>query len=94
MRFRHDSGYRSTMSGDDYGLPTLDVIEELGKVSFGLRSLNFAHGPKPHLVWSIRLVDLYNDDEESSRGRAFGISAASIRSLASLSKDARSTFAA
>jgi len=43
MRFRHDPGDRATMSGDDYGLPTLDVIEELGKVSLGLRGLNFAH---------------------------------------------------
>jgi hypothetical protein len=40
---RHDPRYRATMSGDYYGLPALDFIEELGKVSFGLRSLNFAH---------------------------------------------------
>ena len=32
-RLRDDPGYRATMSGDDYGLPTLDVIEKLGKVS-------------------------------------------------------------
>ena len=32
-RFRHDPCYRATMSGDDYGLPPLDVIEELVKVS-------------------------------------------------------------
>jgi hypothetical protein len=31
------------MSGDDNRLPTLDVIKELGKVSLGLRGLNFAH---------------------------------------------------
>ena len=43
MRFWHDPGYRATMSGDDYGLPTLDVIEKLG---LGLRGLNFAHGGK------------------------------------------------
>jgi hypothetical protein len=43
MRFGHDSGYRATMSGDDNGLATLDVIKELGKVSLGLRGLNFAH---------------------------------------------------
>ena len=43
MRFGHDPGYRATISGDDYGLPTLDVIEKLGKVSLGLRGLNFAH---------------------------------------------------
>ena len=29
MRFGHDAGYRATMSGDDYGLPALDLIEEL-----------------------------------------------------------------
>ena len=34
MRFRHDPGYRATMSCDDYGLPTLNVIEKLGKVKF------------------------------------------------------------
>ena len=44
MRFGHDPGYRATMSGDDNGLPTLDVIEKAGKVSLGLRGLNFAHG--------------------------------------------------
>ena len=33
-----------TISGDDNGVPTLDVIEEVGKVSSGLRGLNFAHG--------------------------------------------------
>jgi hypothetical protein len=47
MRFGHDPGYRATMSGDDYGLSTLDVIEKLGKLSLGLRGLNFAHGGKP-----------------------------------------------
>jgi hypothetical protein len=45
--FRHDPGYRATMSGDDNRLPTLDVIKELGKVSLGLRGLNFAHGEEP-----------------------------------------------
>ncbi len=44
MRFGHDPGYRATMSGDDNRLPTLDVIEKLGKVSLSLRGLNFAHG--------------------------------------------------
>ncbi len=43
MPFRHDSGYSATMAGDDDGLPTLDVIEELGKASLGLRGLNFAY---------------------------------------------------
>ena len=43
MRFRHDPGYRATMSGDDNRLPALDVIKKLGKVNFGLRGLNFAH---------------------------------------------------
>ena len=33
-----------TISGDDNGVPTLDVIEKVGKVSLGLRGLNFAHG--------------------------------------------------
>jgi hypothetical protein len=33
MHFGHDPGYRATMSDDDYCLPTLDVIEKLGKVS-------------------------------------------------------------
>ena len=47
MRFGHDSGYRATMSGDDNRLATLDVIKELGKVSLGLRGLNFAHREKP-----------------------------------------------
>ena len=47
--FGHDPGYRATMSGDDYGLPTLDVIEKLGKVSLGLRGLNFAHAGNPEL---------------------------------------------
>jgi hypothetical protein len=42
MRFGHDPAYRATMSGDDNGLPTLDVIEKLGKVSLGLGALNFA----------------------------------------------------
>jgi hypothetical protein len=32
--------YRATMSDDDYGLPTHDVIEKLGKVSLGLRGSN------------------------------------------------------
>ena len=44
MRFGHDPGYRATMSGDNNRLPTLDVIKKLGKVSLGLRGLNFAHG--------------------------------------------------
>ncbi len=57
MRFRHNPGYRATVSGDNNGLPTLYVIEELGKVSLGLRGLNFAHGRNLQLVWSIRLVD-------------------------------------
>src|SRR4029077_12879253 len=48
MRFGHDPGYRATMSGDDNRLPTLDVIKELGKVSLGLRGLNFAHGESPN----------------------------------------------
>ena len=43
MRFRHDPGDCATMSRDDYGLPALDVIEELGEVNLGLRGLNFAH---------------------------------------------------
>ena len=43
MGFRHDPGYRATMSGDDNCLPALDVIEKLGEVSLGLRGLNFAH---------------------------------------------------
>jgi hypothetical protein len=33
MSFGHDPGYRATMSGDDNRLPSLDVIQELGKVS-------------------------------------------------------------
>jgi hypothetical protein len=45
--FRARSGRRATMSDDDYGLPTLDVIEKLGKVSLGLRGSNFAHRRKP-----------------------------------------------
>ena len=53
MRFRHDPCYRATMSGDEYGLPALDVIEELGKVSCGFRGLNFAHSGKTlQIVWS------------------------------------------
>jgi hypothetical protein len=47
VRFGHDPGYRATMSGDDNGLPTLDVIEKSGKASLGLRGLNFAHGGSP-----------------------------------------------
>ena len=43
MGFRHDPGYRATMSGDDNCLPALNVIEKSGKVSLGLRGLNFAH---------------------------------------------------
>ena len=43
MGFRHDPGYRATMSGDDNCLPALDVIEKLGEVSLGPRGLNFAH---------------------------------------------------
>ena len=43
MHFGHDPGYCATVSGDDDGLPTLDVIEKLGKVSLGLRGLNFTH---------------------------------------------------
>ncbi len=34
--FRHNSGYRATMSGDDNCLPALDMIEKLGKVSLWL----------------------------------------------------------
>ena len=49
MRFGHDPGYRATMSDDDYDLPTLGVIRELGNVGCGLRSLNFAHA-KAQLV--------------------------------------------
>ena len=41
--FRHDPGYRATMSGDDNCLPALDVIEKLGEVSLSLRGLNLAH---------------------------------------------------
>ena len=33
MAFGHDSGYRTTMSGDDNRLPALDVIEKLREVS-------------------------------------------------------------
>jgi hypothetical protein len=36
IRFGRDPGYRTTMSGDDNGVPTLDVFEKLGKVSLGL----------------------------------------------------------
>jgi hypothetical protein len=36
IRFGHDPGYRTTMSGDDDGLSTLDVIKKLEKVSLGL----------------------------------------------------------
>jgi hypothetical protein len=50
MRFGHDPGYRATMSGDDDVLHTLDVMEKLGKVSFGLQGLNFPHGRKPTLA--------------------------------------------
>ena len=38
------SGLSRTISGDDNGVPTLDVIEKVGKVSLSLRGLNFAHG--------------------------------------------------
>jgi hypothetical protein len=43
MRFGHDPGYRTTMSGDDNCLAALDVIEKLGEVSLSLRGLNLAH---------------------------------------------------
>ena len=50
MRFGHDPGYRATMSGDDNCLATLDVIKKSGKVSLGLRGLNFAHKASIGLV--------------------------------------------
>jgi hypothetical protein len=34
-------------TGDDIGFATLDGIEKLGKVSLGLRGLNFAHAKAP-----------------------------------------------
>jgi hypothetical protein len=36
MRFGHDPGYRTTMSGDDNCLAALDFIEKLGEVSLSL----------------------------------------------------------
>jgi hypothetical protein len=36
IRFGHHPGYPTTISSDDNGLSTLNVIEKLGKVSLGL----------------------------------------------------------
>jgi len=47
------------MSGDDYCLPTFDVIEESGKVSLGLRGPEFRAWPKPPIGlvdWTGRLI--------------------------------------
>jgi len=42
-RFRNDPGDSAAMSGDDERLSFLHLIEELRKMDFGLRSLNFPH---------------------------------------------------
>src|SRR4051794_24820541 len=38
-----ETGYRPAVTGDDDCLAPLDVVQELGQVSLGLGSLNFAH---------------------------------------------------
>jgi hypothetical protein len=89
MRFGNDSRYRATMSGDDYSLPTLDVIEKLGKVSLGLRGLNFAHGGSPN-----SLVDSTGRFVRRRRRIVKGAGfqdVQPIRSLASLPKGVLST---
>ena len=64
------------MSGDDYGLPALDVIEGLGKVkSWPPRPEFRAWQDNREVAWSIRPVDLCGDAEKSSRGLAFRMSA-------------------
>lgn len=57
MAFRHNSSYRATMACDDHGLPTLGVIEELGKASFCLRDLNYANDRGSNWTNQNRLVD-------------------------------------
>jgi hypothetical protein len=38
------------MLRDNEGLPALDIIEQLGEMRFGVRSLNLAHGVPLFLV--------------------------------------------
>jgi hypothetical protein len=41
--FRHNARDGAAVPGNDEGCAALDVIEELGKVSFGFRSLDSSH---------------------------------------------------
>ena len=47
MRLGRDPRYGAAVPGDHLGLSALHVVVELGKVSFGLRGLNFAHDGIP-----------------------------------------------
>ena len=50
VRLGHDPGDGPPMTRDNDGLPALDIIEQLGEMRFGVRSLNFAHAVSLFLV--------------------------------------------
>ena len=71
VRLGHDPGDGPPMTRDNDGLPALDIVEQLGEMRFGVRSLNFAHAASLFLVgqfdWSEYAA---HENRKSTRNRS------------------------